>query len=53
MFFCLWIRSQWAKIAAEGLREVESARVVVEQRKAWGFQRLGFSASVRDVATPA
>ena len=32
----VWIRTQWVKIAAEGLRQVESARVVVEE-KSLGF----------------
>jgi hypothetical protein len=53
MFFYLWIRAQWAKITAEGWREVESLRELLLRRKAWGFQRLVFSASVRDVAKPA
>jgi hypothetical protein len=53
MVFYLWIRAQWAKIAAEGWREVESLRELWLRRKALGFQRLVFSASVRDVAKPA
>lgn len=53
MFFCLWIRSQWAKIAAEGLREVESGRVVVEE-KSLGFPAPWFFCFLfRDVAKPA